>query len=165
MFIKGNMPIRRSCQHVIKHSTPIISVSNSTTQEDSAIASHTLVKQCNGIALRGQDYCRYHIRLYKPNYIATSRADKDDTLSLLLTKLINKTGAYDSKDTRTIIALLRKSIDTHRTERKVFTPDKLNTLLDRIADIIKTHITDSEKVRAIALDFNRVAQEYSALRE
>lgn len=134
-------------------------------QEHSAIATLTsapsVTSICKGIALRGEDYCRYHITLHKPTY--TPRIDNSDeirTLTTLLNKLINKSGAYEDSNTLRVIALLRKDIDTRKAQRNTLTAERLNALVMRIYDVITLYASDKRnEIRTKLID---VIKEYGS---
>jgi hypothetical protein len=158
----------KKCEHSItadKHN----SANNSIMHEQSALATLTrvtnIISICKRVALHGQRYCYTHIKQHPEDYARYS-AEKHPkehndihALSTLLTKLINKQGAYESIDTRTIIALLRKVIDTRKAQRNTLTQERADTLCTRIADIISAYAPD--KRNEIGAKLLSIAKEYA----
>jgi hypothetical protein len=86
-------------------------------------------------------------------------------LTMLLERLINAKGTDNSKDIIKIIDLQRKCIvalnDIRKANIKAFTQDKLETLIDRLTNIIKTNIEQPETRQKIAIEFVQVSKEYA----
>jgi len=160
------------CQHILS-TTPSES-DNNTLISTHTHATRTLIASilCKCIALSGHAYCQHHISKHAEDYARykaeqnakRKTSDGDDThatrtLSTLLTKLTNKTGAYESKDIRTIIALLRKDIDKRDEMSKRLTQAKVDTLLTHISELLDTYAPDKRK--EIGAKLLSIAQEYS----
>lgn len=171
--------VSKKCQH--KHYNKLIDSANmSSTQEQSALAVLTeranavtnITSVCKRVALRGFSYCYQHIKLYEQDYqrylyeqsitIKPSRANHDElyTLSMLLNKLMHSNGAYDNNDMMRVIALLRKDIDTRTAQRKIFTPDRYNEMIKRVAEMISTIVPD--KLNECREQLNIISKDYLA---
>ena len=169
MFTKGNIPLRRTCKHLIVRDTLNNNATISPATLDPSAVNRTISHQCNAIALSNQNYCRFHIELYVPDYYnatqrnATQRNNDIRTLSILLTRLINKDKAYEDSTALRIIALLRKVIDKLTEQRKVqrntLTQDKATALCTRIADIISIYTPDKRK--EVSTKLISIAKEYT----
>lgn len=174
------------CQHISVSSTPISNTSNANQSilHNSATlvahATHSIDLLCKCIALRGHHYCTQHIAQHPEDYAlyqaeqaqrnAINKTTNGNTISedihtlqALLTKLCNKRGAYEENNMLRIIALLRKYIDkldtTRKAQRNTMTPDKCDTLAQRITDVISAYIPD--KRIEIGAKLKSIAQEYS----
>lgn len=168
MFTKGNIPLRRTCKHLIVHDTLNNNATISPATLDPNALLRTISHHCNAIALSNQNYCRFHIELYVPDYYnttqrnATQRNNDIRTLSILLTRLINKDKAYEDSTALRIIALLRKCIDKlteqNKAQRNALTQDKADIYTQRIADVITAYAPD--KRTEIGLKLKDIAKEY-----
>ena len=164
------------CKHILSDKRDNNDI-DSTTQEEHSRATLDITILCKSISIKGQDYCRHHITLHpdayarylaeqnakrKTTHDRNTHSDEIRTLSTLLSKLVNKTGAYEDSNALRIIALLRKCIDTmhdtRKAQSKTLTPDKIDAMTTRIADIISAYVPDKRieigaKLLAIAKEY------------
>ena len=172
------------CKHILSD-TRNKHANNSTIQEQhtrATLVAYDIATLCKSIAIKGQDYCRHHITAHSDAYARyqaeqnakrktthdrNTHSDELRTLSTLLNKLTNKTGAYENALCQRIIALLRKLIDKidmlRKAQRNTLTQDQQDALAQRIADMICAYVPDKrneirDKLLLIAREYAEQSQ-------